>query len=91
MRRVLHDAMLSAGALIALIAVLVAFDGRVREQVLQRMNTRHATADVAAAQNQVLDIVNVVTGVVNDAFRLHTTLALFVVIATVLTVFMLRT
>jgi len=88
----MHDAMLSAGALLALLTLLVVVDNRVREQVMLRMNGGgHATADVVAAGNQVRDLVSVVASVVNDAVRMHSTLALFVVVATVLTVFMVRT
>jgi len=90
--RVIHDAMVSAGALLALLALLVAVDSRVREQVTLRMtSSSRATADVAAAGTEMRDLVSVVVDVVDDAMRLHTTLTLFVVVTTVLTVFMVRT
>lgn len=91
MRRVINDAMLSAGALLMLVTLLVAFDSRVRQQVMLRLAGGNAGADVAAAEHQVRDLMSVVAAVVNDAVRLHTTLTLFVAVATVLTVFMLRT
>ena len=91
MRRVMNDAMLSAGALLMLATLLVAVDSRVREQVMMRVSGGHAGADIAVAEHQVRDLLSVVAAVVNDAVRLHTTLTLFVVVATVLTVFMLRT
>ena len=92
MRRVLNDAMLSAGALLALLTLIVAVDSRVREQILLRINGGHAAAaDVAAAETQLRDLAAVIADVVNDAVRLHSTLTIFVVVATVLTVFMLRT
>jgi len=91
MRRVFNDAMVSAGALLALLALLVAVDSRVREQVTLRLAGGHASADVAAAETQVRDLVAVVSDAVHDAIRLHTTLSIFVAVATVLTVFMLRT
>jgi len=91
MRRVINDAMVSAGALLALLTLLVAVDARVREQVMLRINGGRMTGDVAVAEHQLLDLMSVVTAVVNDAVRLHTTLTIFVVVATVLTVFMLRT
>jgi hypothetical protein len=90
MRRALNDAMLSVGALCVLLALLVAVDGRVREQVMLRLNGGRATADVVVAESQVRDLVRVVVDVVRDAMMLHTTLSIFVVVATVLTVFMLR-
>jgi hypothetical protein len=83
--------MVSAAAVLALLALLVAVDGRVREQVMLRVTGTHARADVAAASSEMRDLVGVVVDVVDDAMRLHTTLTLFVVVATVLTVFMVRT
>jgi len=92
MRRVFNDAMLSASALFALLMLLVAVDSRVREQVMLRINgSGHVTSDVAIAEHQMRDLLSVVTAAANDAVRLHTTLTIFVVAATVLTVFMLRT
>jgi hypothetical protein len=87
----MHDAMVSAGALVVLLTLLVGVDGRVREQVTLRMTSTRARADVAAAGTEVRDLVGVVVDVVDDAMRLHTTLTLFVVVATMLTVFMVRT
>ena len=37
MRRALYDALMSAGAILLLLVLLAAFDGRVREQVAIRM------------------------------------------------------
>ncbi len=91
MRRVFSDAMVSAATLLALVTLLVAVDSRVREQVMLRVGGGHTTADVAAAGTQMRDLASVIIDVVNDAVTLHTTLALFVVVATVLTVFMVRT
>jgi hypothetical protein len=91
MRRVFHDAMLSAGALLLLVALLAAFDSRVRDHVMLRSGPRHATAEMAEAGGELHGVVNVVVDVVNNAVHLHTTLTIFVVVATVLTVFMVRT
>ena len=91
MRRVFNDAMLSASALLVLLTLLVAVDSRVREQVMLRVNGGRVSGDVAVAEHQVRDLMSVLTAAVNDAVRLHTTLTIFVVVATVLTVFMLRT
>lgn len=90
MRRVMHDAMLSAGALLALLTVLVAVDGRVREHVMQVSSGRD-NSDLAFVSGQVRDVASLVLGVVNDAVKLHPILALFLVAATALTVFMVRT
>ncbi|HZT77244.1 MAG TPA: hypothetical protein VFA27_11340 [Vicinamibacterales bacterium] len=91
MRRVFNDAMVSVGALLALLMLLVAIDGRVREQVMLRVSGGYATGDVAAAEHQMRDLANVMIDAIHDAVRLHTTLTIFVVVATVLTVFMVRT
>jgi hypothetical protein len=77
MRRVVNDAMVSVGALAALLTLVVAVDGRAREQVKEL--------------DRVRDVVGVIVDVATDAMRLHTTLTVFVVVATVLTVFMVRT
>ena len=89
-RRVLHDAMLSVGALLLLLMLLAAMDGRVRDHVVH-VSRGQASADVTAAGSHARDIVSVVVDVAGDAMRFHTTLTVFVVIATVLTVFMVRT
>ena len=91
MRRVMTDAMASAGALLALVTLLVVVDSRVRELVMLRVSGGHASEDVAAAGGQLHDLMGVILDVVNDAMRVHPMLSLFVVIATVLTVFMVRT
>jgi hypothetical protein len=88
MRRVIQDALLSAGALLVLVTLLVAADGRLRDRVL---HIGHTTADVAAAENQARDLAHVVVAIVGDAMRMHTTLMMFLIVATVLTVFMVRT
>ncbi|HZP48370.1 MAG TPA: hypothetical protein VFB07_07550 [Vicinamibacterales bacterium] len=90
MRRVVNDAMLSAGALVALGTLLVALDSRVREHVM-RVGSGGGAADLSALAGQVRELASVTVGVVDDAVWMHPALALFVVAATVLTVFMVRT
>ena len=91
MRRAFNDAMVSAGAVGALLALLVAVDSRVREQVMAGLHGGRATPAMVDAGSRLHDLAAVVLDVVSEAFRLHTALALFVLIATVLTVFMVRT
>lgn len=90
MRRAFNDAIVSAGALTALLTLLVAVDSRVRDQLWSGLHGR-ATPDMTVAGGHLHDLAGVVLDVLSDAFRLHTSLALFVVITTVLTVFMVRT
>jgi hypothetical protein len=91
MRRALNDVMASAGALLVLLTLLVAVDSRVREQVMLRMSGGTASADVMQAGSRVKDLASVIVDVIADAARMHTTLMIFVIVATVLTVFMVRT
>ncbi len=90
MRRVMNDAMLSAGALLALVTALIAVDSRVREQVM-RIGSGSSDAGVTMVAGQVRELASLAFDVANDAVKLHPTLAIFVIVATVLTVFMLRT
>ncbi len=90
MRRVMNDAMLSIGALLALLTLLVAVDSRVREQVI-RVGSGRGGSDISAFGSQVRELANVFLGIANDAVWMHPALALFVVAATVLTLFMVRT
>ena len=91
MRRVFNDAMVSAAGLGALLALLVAVDSRVREQLMVQLRGGRAPADVAVAESQLRTFLSVIVDAVSDAMMLHTTLAIFVIVAAVLTVFMLRT
>jgi len=91
MRRVFNDAMVSAAALGALLALLVAVDSRVRDQVMMQLKGGRAHGDIAVVEGQLRAFMSIVVDAVRDAMMLHTTLTVFVVVATVLTVFMLRT
>jgi hypothetical protein len=91
MRRALSDGLISAGALAFLLAILVVLDSRVREQVLLRLGGTQASADLAAAGSRARDLATVVFEVLKDQSHTHGTLMIFVVVATVLTLFMVRT
>lgn len=91
MRRAFSDALVSAGALAVLLAILVAVDGRVREQVTMRFGGAQASADLAEAGSRVHSLANVLFEVVRDQSQMHAVLLIFVVAATVLTLFMVRT
>lgn len=91
MRRAFNDAIVSAGALTGLLTLLVVVDSRVRDQVFSGLHGGRPTAEMVDAGSRVHDLAGVIFDVLGDAFRVHTGLALFVVIATVLTVFMVRT
>lgn len=90
-RRAFDDALISVGALIALILVLAAFDGRVREQISLRLGSGRASAQVIDAGVVVRDLTGVVADAVRDQSIEHAPLVIFVLAATVLVLFMLRT
>jgi hypothetical protein len=87
MRRALYDLLMSAGAIAMLVVILAAFDGRVREQVMMRAQPSVAVVD---AEGRVRDVASVFVDVLRDEMQMHATLMIFVLAATVLTVFMLR-
>ena len=90
--RGLSDAMISIGALGALLMTLVAVDDRVREQVSLRFSgSGGASAQLAAAGATVRDLGAVVMDAVHDQSISHAPLLIFVLAATVLVLFMLRT
>jgi hypothetical protein len=89
-RGAIGDALISCGAIVLLVGILLAMDGRVREQVSLRFAARPAT-QVTQASGQLHDLASIVYNVVRDQASEHTTLTIFIVAATVLTVFMVRT
>jgi len=89
-RRVLNDAVVSLAALIVLIGTLVAIDDRVREQIAQRAHAGPAS-QIADAGSIARDVAGIVASAVRAQSIEHAPLVIFVVAATVLTLFMLRT
>jgi hypothetical protein len=90
MRRAVNDALMSAGAILILLVLLSAFDGRVREQVTMRMGRTQSSAAVVDVGSRVRDLAVSVVDVVREETEMHATLMVFVLAATVLTVLMLR-
>ena len=90
-RRAFGDALISVVALVALILMLAAFDGRVREQISLRIGSGRASAQVVNAGVVVRDLTGVVADAVRDQSIEHAPLVIFVLGATVLMLFMLRT
>ena len=90
MRRAFGDALVSAGALAVLLLVLTAVDDRVREQISLRFSARPA-AELANVGERVRDLTSVVVEVARDQSIEHAPLLIFVLAATVLVMFMLRT
>ena len=90
MRRALYDVLMPAGAVTLLIALLIAFDGRVREQVMTRIGPTQSSAAVVDAGSRVRDVTSIILDLIRYETQLHATLVIFVLAATVLTVLMLR-
>lgn len=91
LRRTLGDLLLSVCALIVIASVLIGFDSRVREQVTLRMTSAQASNDVAAAESHVRRLGTMIAVVAKEQVQQHAPMTIFLVVATVLTVFMLRT
>lgn len=92
MRRVMSDLLLSACALSVLLVALVAFDGRVRDEVRTRLNApARASSDLAVVAGQARSLAGVLVESVKDQSRNHGPMMIMVVAGSVLTLFMLRT
>lgn len=89
MQRTVSDFLISAAALVTLIVILAAFDGRVREQLTLRMDS--PSEQVTGAGVAAREIAYVVFDAARDQTIEHAPLVIFVVVATVLLLFMLRT
>ena len=74
-----------------LVLALAAFDGRVREQIWLRVGAGQTSAQVADAGGMVRSLASVVFYAVRDQCIEHAPLVIFVLAATVLVLFMLRT
>jgi hypothetical protein len=92
MRRALGDVLLSACALSLLVAILMAFDGRVREQVRLRIDRpARASSDIVAVGTQLRDLGDVLFESAKMQSQQHGSLMVLVASGVVLTIFMLRT
>lgn len=89
-RRTVNDALISIVALTALLGVLASVNGRVRHEVSLRLNGDRAQAEIADAAANMQQLAGVVMGAVRAQTIEHAALAIFVVAAGVLTIFMLR-
>lgn len=91
MRRAFGDALVSMGALGAVLAALVAVDGRVREQLSLRFSGSSASSELENVGSGARELVGVVVQVAKDQSLDHAPLMIFVLAASVLVLFMLRT
>ena len=91
MRRGFGDVLMSLGALLVLMVILAAIDGRVREQISLRLGSGTTSAQLAGAGVTVRNLADVIVEAVRYQSIEHAPLVLFVIAALVLVLFMLRT
>lgn len=91
MRRAFGDALISMGALAALLTTLVLVDDRVRQQVSLRFSGTQPSTELANAAARLRDLASVVMEAARDQSIEHAPMLIFVLVATVLVLFMLRT
>jgi hypothetical protein len=89
-RRTFGDALMSTGAVVLLLLMLVAIDDRVREQVSASFRTA-PTTELVSAVAILQNIATIVFSAARHQTIQHAPLVIFVVAATLLTLFMLRT
>ena len=90
MRRAFREALMSAGTVVILLLVLIAFDDRVRDHLSRRV-VAHPSVELASAGRQLGDFTTVIVGVARDQSLGHAPLLIFTLAAAVLVLFMLRT
>jgi hypothetical protein len=89
-RRVVGDTLLSVGALILLLLVLVAVDGRVREEIAFRIRSA-PSVQLTSVGAQARSLTKVISDAAREQSLEHGPLLLFAFAGTVLVLFMLRT
>jgi hypothetical protein len=89
MRRAFNDALMSAGAVMILLLVLVALDDGVRAQVWRRAAT--PSVELGSVTQQVSHFTQVTYKAARDQSLAHAPMVVFSVAAGILVLFMLRT
>ena len=91
MRRVISDAVLTAGGAMLLVLALVTFDDRVRDQITMAVDTSHPGAALAGLSGRLTEVVSILAVAMREQSLEHAPLVIFALAATVLVLFMLRT
>ena len=91
MRRVIGDAMMTAGGALTLVLALVLLDDRVRDQLSAIVDPRHPGEALAGVGHRVNQIAAIVAVAARNQSIDHAPLVIFALAATVLVIFMLRT
>ena len=90
-KRAIGDAVMSVGALCALIVLLVSFNAPLREEVSRRIGAGRPTVQAANMGATVRNVASVLFVAARDQSIEHAPLVIFVMAAIVLFMFMLRT
>ena len=91
MRRGVDDALISAGCIAAILAVLIALDVRVRDQAQLLLTTGRPSPALAGVGKDARDFAWMLFQAGRDQCLEHGPLMVFTVVASVLVAFMLRT
>jgi hypothetical protein len=87
MKRRVNDALISVGALLVLLVVLISIDDRVRDHLRRSFQG----LDAASATARATDFSSVVVVAARDLTIAHAPMTVFIAAAVMLLVFMLRT
>jgi hypothetical protein len=90
-KRAIGDAMISVGAVCALIVLLVAFNAPLREEIAMRVNAGRPAVQAANLESTIRNVASILFVAARDQSIEHAPLVLFVLAAIVLFMFMLRT
>jgi hypothetical protein len=90
-KRAIGEMLISVLSLCALIALLATFDAGVREQISMRVGSGQPAAQVASAESTVRSVLSIVFVSARDVSIEHAPMVIFVLLAIVLFMFMLRT
>jgi hypothetical protein len=90
-KRAIVDGFISVGSLCALIAMLAAFNPEVREQISMRVSAGQPAAQLSNAEATVRSVASIVLISAREQSIEHAPLLIFVLMAIVLILFMLRT
>lgn len=91
MRRTVGEFLMSACAMSIVLITIIAVDGRVREKVTSHIDSAQATTDAQSIGAATRYYANTTIVMVKDQAQTHPAIAIFLVVGTMLTAFMLRT
>lgn len=90
-RRTVGELLMSACAMSIVLVTIIAVDARVREKVTSHIDATQASSDAATISATVSHYTATTVILVKDKAQTHPAIAIFLVVGTMLTAFMLRT